>query len=152
MYHVCTISAVIFFLSSFSPVCMLNIYRIIPIITVSYLYLDLQHFFCTSWTVLLLLLLLSYFLVLKPIRFIKLLSQQQQYFPCLWCCPVVTMRNVNPFCIQKNMVIIAGKMKNASHLKNGSLLVKVHIEKQAELLLKTDILIVPCACWGTHIP
>jgi hypothetical protein len=50
------------------------------------------------------------------------------------------MRNVNPFYIQKALNGIVGKVKNASHLKNGTLLVEVQNDKQAEVLLKANLL------------
>jgi hypothetical protein len=51
-----------------------------------------------------------------------------------------TMRNIKPFCIQKSMDGIAVKVKNASHVKKGTLLVEVQTIKQAEVLLKADLL------------
>jgi hypothetical protein len=50
------------------------------------------------------------------------------------------MRNINPFYIQKALDGIAGKVKNASRLKNGTLLVEVQNDKQAEVLMKANIL------------
>jgi hypothetical protein len=40
---------------------------------------------------------------------------------------------VNPFCIQKNLDSIAGKVKNASCLRNGTLLVEVFIKRSQTL-------------------
>jgi len=50
------------------------------------------------------------------------------------------MRQINPFYVQKALDSIAGKVKNASRLKNGTLLIEVHNDKQAELLLKATLL------------
>jgi hypothetical protein len=50
------------------------------------------------------------------------------------------MRNINPFYIQKALDSIAGKVKNASRLKNGTLLVEIFNENQADLLLKANLL------------
>jgi hypothetical protein len=50
------------------------------------------------------------------------------------------MRQINPFYVQKALDSIAGKVKNASRLKNGTLLIEVHKDKQAELLLKATFL------------
>jgi hypothetical protein len=50
------------------------------------------------------------------------------------------MRNINPLNIQKALDGIAGKVKNASCLKNGTLPVEVQNDKQAEVLLKANLL------------
>jgi hypothetical protein len=50
------------------------------------------------------------------------------------------MRNINPFYIQKALDCIAGKVKNAYHMKNGTLFVEVQNDKQAEVLLKANLL------------
>jgi hypothetical protein len=50
------------------------------------------------------------------------------------------MHNRNPFYIQKNLDAIAGNVYNASHLRNGTLLVEVCNEKQAELLSHANLL------------
>jgi hypothetical protein len=47
-----------------------------------------------------------------------------------------TMQNINPFYIQKALDSIAGQVKNASRLKEGTPLVDVSNEKQANVLLK----------------
>jgi hypothetical protein len=49
------------------------------------------------------------------------------------------MGQINPFYVQKALDSIAGKVKNASPLKNGTLLIEVHNDKQAELLLKATL-------------
>jgi hypothetical protein len=54
------------------------------------------------------------------------------------------MRQINPFYVQKALDSIAGKVKNASRLKNGTLLIEVYNDKQAELLLKATLL-------GSHL-
>jgi hypothetical protein len=48
------------------------------------------------------------------------------------------MCNINPFYTHKALDGIAGKVKNASRLKNGTQLVEVQNDKQAELLLKAN--------------
>jgi hypothetical protein len=50
------------------------------------------------------------------------------------------MRQINPFYVQKARDSIAEKVKNASWLKKGTLLIEVHSGKQAELLLKAALL------------
>jgi hypothetical protein len=50
------------------------------------------------------------------------------------------MRQINPFYVQKTRDSIAEKVKNASWLKKGTLLIEVHNGKQAELLLKAALL------------
>jgi hypothetical protein len=50
------------------------------------------------------------------------------------------MRQINPFYVQKALDSIAGKVKNASRLKDGTALTEVHNDKQAELLLKATLL------------
>jgi hypothetical protein len=50
------------------------------------------------------------------------------------------MRNINPFYIQKAVDSTVGKVKHASRLKNGTLLVEVNYEKQADVLLKASLL------------
>jgi hypothetical protein len=44
------------------------------------------------------------------------------------------MRHINPFFIQKVLDAIAGKVKNASRLRNETLLIETQNEKQGELL------------------
>jgi hypothetical protein len=51
-----------------------------------------------------------------------------------------TMRRNNPFHILEDLNSIAGKVTNASRLKNVSLLVEVSNEKQADVLLQAKIL------------
>jgi hypothetical protein len=43
------------------------------------------------------------------------------------------MRNISPFCKQKALDGIGGKVKNASHLKNGTLLTEVQNDKKRSL-------------------
>jgi hypothetical protein len=50
------------------------------------------------------------------------------------------MRNTNPFYIQKALDGIAPKVKNASRLKKGTLFVEVQNDKQAEVLMKANLL------------
>jgi hypothetical protein len=51
-----------------------------------------------------------------------------------------TMKNISQFCIQKALDNIAGKVTNASRLKNGTPLAMVRNEKQAEVLLTATLL------------
>jgi hypothetical protein len=46
------------------------------------------------------------------------------------------VRNINPFYIQKALDSIAQNVKDASHLKNGRLLVEVQNDRQVEVLGK----------------
>jgi hypothetical protein len=50
------------------------------------------------------------------------------------------MRTISLFYIQKALDDIAGKVKNASRLKDGTLLVEVQNDKQAEVLLEVNLL------------
>jgi hypothetical protein len=54
------------------------------------------------------------------------------------------MRHINPFYAQKAIDSAAGNVKNAPRLKNGTQLIEVHNDKQAELLLKATLL-------GSHL-
>jgi hypothetical protein len=51
-----------------------------------------------------------------------------------------TMKNISPFYIQKALDNIAGKVRNASCLRNGSLLVKTLNKRQSKLLLRATFL------------
>jgi hypothetical protein len=48
--------------------------------------------------------------------------------------------NINLFHIQKALDGVTGKVKNASRLKNGTLLVEVQNNRQAEVLMKANLL------------
>jgi hypothetical protein len=50
------------------------------------------------------------------------------------------MKNISPFDIRKTFGSIAGKVINASRLKNGTLVVEARNEKEAEVLLKASLL------------
>lgn len=53
-----------------------------------------------------------------------------------------TMRNINPFHLQKSLDSIAGNVKNASLLKNETLMVEVQNGKKAGVLLKANVLVL----------
>jgi hypothetical protein len=50
------------------------------------------------------------------------------------------MRHINPFYVQKALDARAGKVKNVSRLRNGTLLIETRNDKQTELLLKANLL------------
>jgi hypothetical protein len=50
------------------------------------------------------------------------------------------MRNIDPFCIQKALDGVAGKEKNASRVKKGTLQFGVQNNKQTEVLLEVNVL------------
>jgi hypothetical protein len=50
------------------------------------------------------------------------------------------VKNIGPFFVLKTLSSIAGKVTNASCLKDGTLLVEARNEKQAEVLLKATLL------------
>jgi hypothetical protein len=52
----------------------------------------------------------------------------------------MTVKNISPFYIQRAVDSTAGKVSNASRLKNGTLLVQARNERQAEVLLKATLL------------
>jgi hypothetical protein len=51
-----------------------------------------------------------------------------------------TMKNISPFYIQRALDDLAGKVRNASRLRNGTLLVETLNERQSEFLLKATLL------------
>jgi hypothetical protein len=62
-----------------------------------------------------------------------------------------TMKNIGPFYLQKALDSVAGKVTNASRLKNGTLDVEARNEKQAEVLLKATPWITSRARGKTHV-
>jgi hypothetical protein len=57
------------------------------------------------------------------------------------------MCEINPFDIQKALDGVASKVRNATQLKNETLLVEVFNEKQVEVLLKTKLI----SCFLVHV-
>jgi hypothetical protein len=51
------------------------------------------------------------------------------------------LRSISQFCLQKALDTIAGKVTNASRLKNGTLLMEARNDKQADVLLKAALLV-----------
>jgi hypothetical protein len=51
-----------------------------------------------------------------------------------------TMRDINPLCVKQGLDLICGKVKNASRLRNGTLLVEVFAENQSSALWKASLL------------
>jgi hypothetical protein len=68
---------------------------------------------------------------LMSLRFIKLCLKDADK----------TMRDISPFYTQKTLDRIAGKVKNSSCLKNGTLLEEERNDEQAELPLKATLLV-----------
>jgi hypothetical protein len=50
------------------------------------------------------------------------------------------MKDINPFCVKQGLDLICGKVKNASRLHNGTLIVEAFTENQSNALLKASLL------------
>jgi hypothetical protein len=50
------------------------------------------------------------------------------------------MKDINPFHVKQGLDLICGKVKNASRLRNDTLLVEIFTENQSNALLKASLI------------